>query len=268
MKSLISGQANTYPFFSLTKKRDSETHFDILNVRQLLSWMIWVYWMGFFKGFTATVILFIVERSLVYGNCSHCHSLCPYTAPPHPDIILPVHQRMPSTYPLVSVMLCSLAGICLSHCYLVPFLFHLCRHPVVCIIGWLNKNKKKYYQKKKKSIAAVKHTSYPVQPGLELGPSLWKNMGSPWKGFVEFTLPGSPPTAFVSADLSSPSPVGLSLSPYGRSVSSSHPPTPPLPSSTSFPIEHPSSHHFAPQTSRLWLAWPFHPLWAQRPASA
>lgn len=105
--------------------------------------------MFFFKGFTATVILFIVDRSLVYGNCSHCHSLCLYTAPPHPDIILPVHQRMPSTYPLVSVMLCSLAGICLSHCYLVPFLFHLCRHPVVCIIGWLNKNKKKYYQKKK-----------------------------------------------------------------------------------------------------------------------
>lgn len=105
--------------------------------------------MFFFKGFTATVILFIVERSLVYGNCSHCHSLCLYTAPPHPDIILPVHQRMPSTYPLVSVMLCSLAGICLSHCYLVPFLFHLCRHPVVCIIGWLNKNKKKYYHKKK-----------------------------------------------------------------------------------------------------------------------
>ncbi|XP_042264688.1 cold shock domain-containing protein E1 isoform X8 [Thunnus albacares] len=44
-------------------------------------------------------------------------------------------------------------------------------------------------------------------------------MGSPWKGFVEFTLPASPPTAFVSADLSSTSPVGLSLSPYGRSMS-------------------------------------------------
>ncbi|XP_046896412.1 cold shock domain-containing protein E1 isoform X11 [Hypomesus transpacificus] len=44
-------------------------------------------------------------------------------------------------------------------------------------------------------------------------------MGSPWKGFVEFTLPASPPTAFVSADLSSPPPVGLSLSPYGRSMS-------------------------------------------------
>ncbi|KAL3063807.1 hypothetical protein OYC64_000184 [Pagothenia borchgrevinki] len=49
-------------------------------------------------------------------------------------------------------------------------------------------------------------------------------MGSPWKGFVEFTLPASPPTAFVSADLSSTSPVGLSLSPYGRSVSSTFPP--------------------------------------------
>ncbi|XP_067384494.1 cold shock domain-containing protein E1 isoform X10 [Channa argus] len=44
-------------------------------------------------------------------------------------------------------------------------------------------------------------------------------MGSPWKGFVEFTLPASPPTAFVSADLSSTSPVGLSLTPYGRSMS-------------------------------------------------
>ncbi|XP_062316081.1 cold shock domain-containing protein E1 isoform X6 [Osmerus eperlanus] len=44
-------------------------------------------------------------------------------------------------------------------------------------------------------------------------------MGSPWKGFVEFTLPASPPTAFVSADLSSPPPVGLTLSPYGRSMS-------------------------------------------------
>ncbi|XP_054627376.1 cold shock domain-containing protein E1 isoform X5 [Dunckerocampus dactyliophorus] len=44
-------------------------------------------------------------------------------------------------------------------------------------------------------------------------------MGSPWKGFVEFTMPASPPTAFVSADLSSTSPVGLSLSPYGRSMS-------------------------------------------------
>uniref|UniRef100_A0A4W5M347 Cold shock domain containing E1, RNA-binding n=1 Tax=Hucho hucho TaxID=62062 RepID=A0A4W5M347_9TELE len=42
-------------------------------------------------------------------------------------------------------------------------------------------------------------------------------MGSPWKGFVEFTLPTSPPATFISADLSSTSPVGLSLSPYGRS---------------------------------------------------
>ncbi|XP_071021461.1 cold shock domain-containing protein E1-like isoform X24 [Oncorhynchus clarkii lewisi] len=44
-------------------------------------------------------------------------------------------------------------------------------------------------------------------------------MGSPWKGFVEFTLPTSPPAAFISADLSSTSPIGLSLSPYGRSMS-------------------------------------------------
>ncbi|XP_057212015.1 cold shock domain-containing protein E1 isoform X3 [Triplophysa rosa] len=49
-------------------------------------------------------------------------------------------------------------------------------------------------------------------------------MGSPWKGFVEFTLPASPPAAFVSADLNSTSPVGLSLSPYGRSC-----PTTPYP---------------------------------------
>lgn len=63
-------------------------------------------------------------------------------------------------------------------------------------------------------------------------------MGSPWKGFVEFTLPASPPTAFVSADLSSTSPVGLSLSPYGRSVSSTFPPLFYVP----HPIEHPSTH--------------------------
>ncbi|XP_078805777.1 cold shock domain-containing protein E1 isoform X15 [Oryzias latipes] len=44
-------------------------------------------------------------------------------------------------------------------------------------------------------------------------------MGSPWKGFVEFTLPASPPAAFVSADLSSTPPIGVSLSPYGRSMS-------------------------------------------------
>ncbi|XP_051949756.1 cold shock domain-containing protein E1-like isoform X4 [Xyrauchen texanus] len=44
-------------------------------------------------------------------------------------------------------------------------------------------------------------------------------MGSPWKGFVEFTLPASPPAAFVSADLNSTSPIGLSLSPYVRSMS-------------------------------------------------
>ncbi|XP_062855002.1 cold shock domain-containing protein E1 isoform X2 [Trichomycterus rosablanca] len=44
-------------------------------------------------------------------------------------------------------------------------------------------------------------------------------MGSPWKGFVEFAMPASPPAAFVSPELSSTSPVGLSLSPYGRSMS-------------------------------------------------
>ncbi|XP_064425290.1 cold shock domain-containing protein E1 isoform X2 [Latimeria chalumnae] len=44
-------------------------------------------------------------------------------------------------------------------------------------------------------------------------------MASTWKGFVEFSLPASPPTAYVSADLGNASPVGLSLSPYGRSMS-------------------------------------------------
>lgn len=67
-------------------------------------------------------------------------------------------------------------------------------------------------------------------------------MGSPWKGFVEFTLPASPPAAFVSADLNSTSPVGLSLSPYGRSVSAQpsalHPTFPHSPELDSF-IEHP-----------------------------
>lgn len=66
-------------------------------------------------------------------------------------------------------------------------------------------------------------------------------MGSPWKGFVEFTLPASPPAAFVSADLNSTSPVGLSLSPYGRSVSAQpsalHPTFPHSPELDSF-IEH------------------------------
>lgn len=71
---------------------------------------------------------------------------------------------------------------------------------------------------------------------INFGSSLWENMGSPWKGFVEFTLPASPPTAFVSADLSSTSPVGLSLSPYGQSVSFTFPlpflRVPPTPSNT------------------------------------
>ncbi|KAK1152295.1 cold shock domain-containing protein E1 isoform X13 [Acipenser oxyrinchus oxyrinchus] len=44
-------------------------------------------------------------------------------------------------------------------------------------------------------------------------------MASTWKGFVEFTLPASPPAAYVSTDLGNTSPVGLSLSPYGRSMS-------------------------------------------------
>ncbi|XP_073723990.1 cold shock domain-containing protein E1 isoform X4 [Misgurnus anguillicaudatus] len=87
-------------------------------------------------------------------------------------------------------------------------------------------------------------------------------MGSPWKGFVEFTLPASPPAAFVSADLNSTSPVGLSLSPYGRSCPTSSyphlkmelpevPDTPvaaPTPSTSSQPI--PRSASVSCHTSR------------------
>ncbi|MGH0182135.1 UNVERIFIED_CONTAM: hypothetical protein FKN15_008735 [Acipenser sinensis] len=66
-------------------------------------------------------------------------------------------------------------------------------------------------------------------------------MASTWKGFVEFTLPASPPAAYVSTDLGNTSPVGLGLSPYGRSCSAvlpqlfemeqlyPVPPDPPLP---------------------------------------
>ncbi|XP_052460389.1 cold shock domain-containing protein E1 isoform X4 [Carassius gibelio] len=72
-------------------------------------------------------------------------------------------------------------------------------------------------------------------------------MGSPWKGFVEFTLPASPPAAFLSADLNSTSPIGLSLSPYGRSCltspylhlkmeASETPVAAPTPSTSSQPI--------------------------------
>ncbi|XP_030077265.1 cold shock domain-containing protein E1 isoform X3 [Microcaecilia unicolor] len=43
-------------------------------------------------------------------------------------------------------------------------------------------------------------------------------MASTWKEFVEFSLPSSPPTAYVSANLSTASSVGLSLSPYGHSL--------------------------------------------------
>lgn len=45
-------------------------------------------------------------------------------------------------------------------------------------------------------------------------------MASTWKEFVEFSMPSSPPTAYVSANLGNASPVGLNLSPYGQSVSS------------------------------------------------
>ncbi|XP_063306453.1 cold shock domain-containing protein E1 isoform X5 [Pelobates fuscus] len=43
-------------------------------------------------------------------------------------------------------------------------------------------------------------------------------MASTWKEFVEFSMPSSPPTAYVSANLGNASPVGLTLSPYGRSL--------------------------------------------------
>ncbi|XP_029429067.1 cold shock domain-containing protein E1 isoform X2 [Rhinatrema bivittatum] len=43
-------------------------------------------------------------------------------------------------------------------------------------------------------------------------------MASTWKEFVEFSLPSSPPTAYVSANLGTASSVGLSLSPYGHSL--------------------------------------------------
>ncbi|OCT94332.1 hypothetical protein XELAEV_18012001mg [Xenopus laevis] len=42
-------------------------------------------------------------------------------------------------------------------------------------------------------------------------------MASTWKEFVEFSMPSSPPTAYVSANLGNASSVGLTLSPYGRS---------------------------------------------------
>ncbi|KAJ6657941.1 hypothetical protein lerEdw1_001731 [Lerista edwardsae] len=44
-------------------------------------------------------------------------------------------------------------------------------------------------------------------------------MASTWKEFVEFSMPSSPPTAYVSANLGNASPVGLNLSPYGQSMS-------------------------------------------------
>ncbi|KAK5923280.1 hypothetical protein CgunFtcFv8_000263 [Champsocephalus gunnari] len=80
-------------------------------------------------------------------------------------------------------------------------------------------------------------------------------MGSPWKGFVEFTLPASPPTAFVSADLSSTSPVGLSLSPYGRSHMQVLPPVSEMERGSSEP---PVAHNTgsAPSTSTAPMTIP------------
>ncbi|CAB1329760.1 unnamed protein product [Coregonus sp. 'balchen'] len=73
-------------------------------------------------------------------------------------------------------------------------------------------------------------------------------MGSPWKGFVEFTLPTSPPAAFISADLSSTSPVGLSLSPYGRSCV---PVLTPLSDMEKVHSEPPLARNTAPSTSAV-----------------
>lgn len=107
--------------------------------------------------------------------------------------------------------------VCLTRSVFVPLFTLADIHR--CIIGCVRKNPLLWGTKKiyRTVIQFSKCSS-------KLGWSLWDNMGSPWKGFVEFTLPASPPTAFVSADLSSTSPVGLSLSPYGRSVSSTFPP--------------------------------------------
>lgn len=93
----------------------------------------------------------------------------------------------------------------------------------------------------------TKHTQnncYISKCSSKLGLSLWDSMGSPWKGFVEFTLPASTPTAYVSADLSSTSPVGLSLSPYGRSVSCTFVALFPCPHSIAHPFTHLALHLF------------------------
>lgn len=149
---------------------------------------------------------------------------------------------------LLSVFLPSLAvwsplllSFCLSHfthwlfC-LIRYVFsslHPCRHPAVCHLGGCVKSSIKHSSQKKKN---TQNNCYISKCSSKLGLSLWDSMGSPWKGFVEFTLPASTPTAYVSADLSSTSPVGLSLSPYGRSVSCTF--------VALFPCPHPITHPF------------------------
>lgn len=117
------------------------------------------------------------------------------------------------------------------------------------------KNKPK---KEKKQPHTQKNNLY-QEVSSKLGLSLWDSMGSPWKGFVEFTLPASTPTAYVSADLSSTSPVGLSLSPYGRSVSCTF--------VALFPCPHSITHPFYPPCpASLLCEWPslFHPSLGSR----
>ncbi|XP_075052406.1 cold shock domain-containing protein E1 isoform X4 [Mixophyes fleayi] len=82
-------------------------------------------------------------------------------------------------------------------------------------------------------------------------------MASTWKEFVEFSMPSSPPTAYVSANLGNASPVGLTLSPYGRSLYvmekfytvSSEPLTPPA----ALPITHTSTSYGSKKQKRTPL---------------
>ncbi|XP_041084824.1 cold shock domain-containing protein E1-like isoform X5 [Polyodon spathula] len=101
-------------------------------------------------------------------------------------------------------------------------------------------------------------------------------MASTWKGFVEFTLPASPPAVYVNTDLGNTSPVGLGLSPYGRSCAAvlpqlfemeqlypvppdpSLPPPPPpaaLPSHRSSSISYPSTSDAGRKTLKRTLLY-------------
>lgn len=112
---------------------------------------------------------------------------------------------------------------CLSHSF--HLLSSLCRNPVVFCLVRNEKEKGKWRDELPhinwifKSLTPKTCAIRSISSVVDLATVCGRIMGSPWKGFVEFTLPASPPAAFVSADLNSTSPVGLSLSPYGRSVS-------------------------------------------------